>query len=133
VDLKYFFNNFILVILMVDTVVGVVDSKIAFNDWLKVELRVGLIELVEDIVGKDKLYKLLVDFSTVKRTIVAGLKPYYSKEELQGKKSVFVFNLAPARLVGIESNGMILAARNNENKYKVLLVDDSVPQGTKFE
>jgi len=113
--------------------VGVVSNKIPFTDWLKVELRVGLIELVEDIVGKDKLYKLSVDFGTEKRTIVAGLKPYFAKEELQGKKAPFVFNLAPAKLAGIESNGMILAAKNTENKYKVFFCDESIPQGTRLE
>ncbi len=113
--------------------VGVISNKVAFADWLKIELRVGLIELVEDIVGKDKLYKLSVDFGTEKRTIVAGLKPYFAKEELQGKKAPFVFNLAPAKLAGIESNGMILAARNTENKYKVFFADESIPQGTRLE
>jgi len=113
--------------------VGIVSTKVAFADWLKIELRVGLIELVEDIVGKDKLYKLSVDFGTEKRTIVAGLKPYFAKDELQGKKAPFVYNLAPAKLAGIESNGMILAARNNENKYKVFFCDDSIPAGTRLE
>ncbi len=106
---------------------------LAFKDWLSVDLRVGLIETVEDILGKDKLYKLLVDFASEKRTIVAGLKFYFTKEELIGKKAVFVFNLAPAKLGGVESNGMILAARNSEGKYRVFFADDSVMQGTKLE
>jgi methionyl-tRNA synthetase len=110
-----------------------VDNKVPFNEWLKIELRVGLIEAVEDIAGKDKLYKLSVDFGSEKRTIVAGLKPYYAKEELMNKKAPFVFNLVPAKLAGIESNGMILAARNTENKYKVFFSDESIPQGTRLE
>lgn len=113
----------------------VADTNVlAFNDWVKVELRVGLIELVEDIVGKDKLYKLSVDFGEQgKRTILAGLKPYYLKEEMLGKKTVFVFNLAPRAMAGFESQGMILAGKNNENKYKVVFVDDSIPKGTRLE
>ena len=106
---------------------------LAFEDWLKVELRVGLIESVEDIEGKDKLYKLSVDFATEKRTILAGLKQFYQKEELAGKKCVFVFNLAPKALAGIESQGMILAAHDKEGKYKVLFADDGVEAGTLFE
>lgn len=111
------------------------NPKLAFNDWLKAELRVGLIENVEEIANKDKLYKLSVDFGSEhgKRIIVAGLRPYYLKEELQGKKCPFVFNLAPAKLAGIESNGMILAARSSENKYRVFFSDDSVPQGSRLE
>ena len=113
---------------------AVVDKTLAFNDWLKIELRVGLIESVEDIVGKDKLYKLSVDFGAEgKRTILAGLKQYYSKEELSGKKTIFVFNLASRKMAGMESQGMILAAKNNEGKFKVIFIDESVPQGTKLE
>jgi len=106
---------------------------LAFEEWMKVELRVGLIENVEDIEGKDKLYKMTVDFATEKRTILAGLKPYYAKEELQGKKAAFVFNLAPRTMAGIESQGMILAMKNSENKFKITLIDESVPQGTRLE
>jgi methionyl-tRNA synthetase len=109
------------------------NLKISFSDWSKVDLRVGLIELVEDVVGKDKLFKLTVDFASEKRIILAGLKPFYSKEELQGKKTVFVFNLAPRPLAGIESNGMILAVKTSDGKYKITLIDDSVPQGAKLE
>ena len=109
-------------------------AKVSFADWSKMDLRVGLMELVEDVAGKDKLYKLSVDFGSAgKRVILAGLKPFYSKEELQGKKSIFVFNLVPRTMAGFESNGMILAARNNENKYKILFADDSIQQGTKME
>ena len=108
---------------------------LSFDEWKNVDLRVGLMELVEDIPGKDKLYKMTVDFGVEggKRTVVAGLKPFFAKEELQGKKSVFVFNLAPAKLAGIESNAMILAMRNSENKFKIAFIDDSVPQGARLE
>jgi len=125
---------------MADTVVtaenvtSVENNVLAFEDWTKVELRVGLIESVDDILGKDKLFKFSVDFGEQgKRTILAGLKPYYIKEELLGKKTVFVFNLAPRTMAGIASQGMILAAKNNENKFKITLIEDSVPQGTRLE
>lgn len=108
---------------------------VSFEDWIKIELRVGLIEEVEEIVGKDKLYKLSVDFGEDlgKRIILAGIKPYYSIDELKSKKTIFVFNLAPRTLAGFESQGMILAVKNNENKYKITFVDDSVLQGTRLE
>ena len=76
---------------------------------------------------------MVVDFGEEKRTVVAGLKPFYSIEELQGKKSVFVYNLDPVTLAGIESQAMILAARNENNEYKISIVDGSVLQGTKME
>ncbi len=106
---------------------------ISFEDWQKIDLRVGLIKEVEEIEGKDKLYKMTVDFGEEKRTVVAGLKQFYSIDELKGKKSVFVYNLEPVKLAGIESQAMILAAKNNEDKYKINFVDDSVEAGTKME
>jgi len=107
---------------------------ISFDDWVKVELRVGLIESVDDIEGKDKLYRFSVDFgSEGKRTILAGLKQYYSKDELLNKKTVFVFNLAPRALAGFESQGMILAGKTADGKYKITSIDDSIVQGTRLE
>ena len=108
---------------------------LSFDEWKNVDIRIGLIELVEDIAGKDKLYKMTVDFGAEvgKRTVVSGIKFYYTKEELQGKKAAFVFNLAPAKIAGIESQAMILGAVNSENKYRVFLMEDSVKQGTRVE
>jgi methionyl-tRNA synthetase len=110
------------------------NNIVTFNDWMKVELRVGKIEVVEDVVGKDKLYKFSVNFGEMgKRTILAGLKQYYTKEELLNKKTVFVFNLAPRPLAGSVSQGMILAAKTIEGKYKIVSIDDSVVEGTRLE
>ena len=106
---------------------------VSFDDWSSIDLRVGKIENVEEIEGKDKLYKMAVDFAEEKRTVVAGLKQYYSIEELTGKKAVFVYNLDPVKLAGIESQAMILAARNEDGEYKIAIVDNSVPSGTKME
>jgi methionine--tRNA ligase beta chain len=106
---------------------------VSFDEFQKVEMRVGLIEEVEEIEGKDKLYKLSVSFGDDKRTVVAGLKPFYSIEELKEKKAVFVSNLEPIKLAGIESQAMILAAKNSEDKYKVFFSDDSILEGTRLE
>ncbi len=106
---------------------------VSFEDWQKIDLRVGLIENVEDIAGKDKLYKLSVDFKESKRIVIAGLKFFFKKEDLLNKKAVFVFNLDPVKLAGINSEAMILAAKNSVNEYKVFFADDSIEQGTKLE
>ena len=92
-----------------------------FKDWQKLKLRVAKIIKVEDIEGADKLYKLTVDLGTEKRTICAGIKEHYSKEELQDKQIVVIKNLAPRKMRGIESQGMLLAAAS-ENHEKVILV-----------
>ncbi len=94
---------------------------VSFSDWQKIDLRVGKILKVEDVEGADKLYKLNVDIGEEKRTLVAGIKKYYSKEELKGKKVILFVNLEPKILKGIESQGMILAAVSEDEK-KVILI-----------
>ncbi|MDD3084049.1 MAG: hypothetical protein PHP82_03430 [Candidatus ainarchaeum sp.] len=106
---------------------------ISFDEWQKIDLRVGFIEKVEEIEGKDKLYKMIVDFEEEKRVVVAGLKSFFKKEELENKKAVFVYNLAPIKLAGIDSQAMILAAKNSSGEYKVFFADESVKKGTKLE
>ena len=81
----------------------------------------------------DKLYILEVEFSkSDKRTIVAGLKNYYSKKDLKGKKAIFAVNLEPAKIRGVESNGMILAASTPDHKKVIILtVDSDIETGSK--
>jgi methionine--tRNA ligase beta chain len=107
---------------------------VSFEQWSEIDLRVGLIEEVEEIEGKDKLYKLKVNFGEEVRTVVSGIKPDYpEKEFLKGKKVIFVYNLEPATICGIESQAMILGAINTDEKYSLSFIDDSVKEGTKME
>lgn len=99
-------------------------DEIKFEDWLRLDLRVGKILKVEDIGGADKLYKLKVDIGTEKRTLAAGIKEFYAKEELQGKLCVVFCNLKPRTMRGIESQGMILAA--DENGKPTLIVPENI-------
>ncbi|MGA2429127.1 MAG: methionine--tRNA ligase [Candidatus Acidiferrum sp.] len=85
-------------------------EKIGIEDFAKVEMRVGQIKTAERIVGADKLLKLTVDIGTEVRQICAGIAQYYEPEGLIGRKVVVVVNLAPRKLRGVESNGMIVAA-----------------------
>ncbi len=106
-----------------EKLVGVMDAKeVGFEDWEKLDLRVAKIEKVEDIEGADKLYKLSLDVGELgKRTICAGIKPFYSKEKLKGKRIIYFSNLKPRKLKGIDSQGMLLAA-SNKDKSKVSLI-----------
>jgi methionyl-tRNA synthetase len=88
---------------------GVVE-KIGIEDFAKVEMRVGQIKTAERIVGADKLLKLTVDIGSEVRQICAGIAQYYAPESLIDRKVVVVVNLAPRKLRGVESNGMIVAA-----------------------
>ncbi len=85
-------------------------DKIAIEDFAKVEMRVGQVKTAERIVGADKLLKLTVDIGTEVRQICAGIAQYYEPDSLIGRKVVVVVNLAPRKLRGVESNGMIVAA-----------------------
>ena len=87
-----------------------VSEKIGIEDFAKVEMRVGQIKTAERIVGADKLLKLTVDIGTEIRQICAGIAQYYEPESLIGRKVAVVVNLAPRKLRGVESNGMIVAA-----------------------
>ncbi len=97
------------------------ESIISYEDFAKLDLRVARISKVEEIEGADKLYKLTVDLGSEKRTVCAGIKPYYSKENLKGKKIILLANLAPRKLKGIESQGMILAAVSKDEKNVILI------------
>jgi methionyl-tRNA synthetase len=104
---------------------------IEFTDFQKVVLKVGEILEVEDIPKAKKLYKLKVDLGEEQpRTIVAGIKAYYTPEELKGKKVIVVANLKPKKLMGIESQGMLLAANDGEN-FSLLTVEKPVKNGTR--
>ena len=85
-------------------------EKIGIEDFAKVEMRVGQVKTAERIVGADKLLKLTVDIGSEIRQICAGIAQYYEPETLIGRKVVVVVNLAPRKLRGVESNGMIVAA-----------------------
>jgi len=98
-------------------------SQIAFEDFNKLDLRVGKITKVEEIPDADKLWKLTVDLGKEigKRTICAGIKQHYSRDELKNKKIIVIVNLAPRKMKGIESQGMLLAS-STENHEKVILL-----------
>ena len=108
--------------------------KVLFEDWKKLDLRIGKIGGVKDHPSADKLYILLVDLGKGEHDvqIVAGLKEDYNKDELIGKKIAVLRNLKPAVIRGVESQGMLLAAVFNEN---VVLIqpDKDIEIGAKVE
>jgi methionyl-tRNA synthetase len=91
------------------------EGTVPFNEFKKLNLVVGTVASVEPHPNADKLYVLKVDLGEAEpRTLVAGLKPYYEADDLQGKQLVVVANLEPANLRGVESRGMLLAAQEGE-------------------
>jgi methionyl-tRNA synthetase len=108
-------------------------AKIAIEDFAKVELRVGQVKSAEKVAGADKLLKLMVDIGDEIRQIVAGIAVSYQPEELVGRKVVIVANLAPRKLRGVESNGMIVAASTAEGKPVLCTFTEEVPVGAKLK
>ena len=110
-------------------------GKIGIEDFAKVEMRVGQIKTAERIVGADKLLKLTVDIGTEIRQICAGIAQYYEPEKLVGRKVAVVVNLAPRKLRGVESNGMIIAASVGPEGRPVLagFPDEDVEIGARLK
>ncbi len=109
-------------------------SKITIDDFAKVELRVGQIQSAERIQGADKLLKLMVDIGDEVRQVLAGIAMGYAPEELVGRKVVLVANLAPRKMRGLESNGMLLAASAGADGKPVLCTfAEDIPVGAKVK
>ncbi|WP_046159813.1 methionine--tRNA ligase [Caldanaerobacter subterraneus] len=104
---------------------------ITIEDFSKVQLRVAEILEAEKVEGSDKLIKMKLKVGEEIRQIVGGIGKYYSSEELIGKKIIIVYNLQPRKLMGIESQGMLLAA-TNEGKMALLTVDKDIESGSKI-
>lgn len=105
-------------------------EMVTFDEFKKMDLRVGEILKAEKVEGTDKLVKMEVDIGTEKRTMVAGVADVYSPDELEGKKLIVIVNLKPAVIRGIESQGMLLAAEV-EGKAIIPFFDADVPAGAK--
>jgi len=109
------------------------DGKISIDDFAKVELRVAQVKTAERVKGADKLLRLEVDLGTEVRQIVAGIAEAYEPESLIGRKVVIVANLAPRKLRGLESNGMIVAASPEGGKAVLAGFLEDVPLGTRLK
>ncbi|MGD0791014.1 MAG: methionine--tRNA ligase [Terriglobales bacterium] len=109
------------------------DGKISIDDFAKVELRVAQVKTAERVKGADKLLRLEVDLGTEIRQLVAGIAEAYEPETLIGRKVVIVANLAPRKLRGLESNGMIVAASPEGGKPVLAGFLEDVPIGTRLK
>ena len=102
---------------------------ITFDDFKKVELKIARIVEAEEVPGTEKLLKLQIDLGGEKRQIVAGIKKVYQAKDIIGREIAVVVNLEPRMVMGIESNGMLLAA-SDEAGPVLLRPDKDVPPGS---
>jgi methionyl-tRNA synthetase len=112
--------------------VSSVSDKIPLGDFQKVDLRVAEVVAAEKVEKSKRLLKLTVKVDEETRTLVAGVAEHYDPAALVGKKVVIVANLEPATLMGVESNGMVLAATHGET-VSLLTLDKDVPSGSKVK
>ncbi|MBP5212660.1 MAG: methionine--tRNA ligase subunit beta, partial [Pyramidobacter sp.] len=112
------------------------EPEIGIEDFAKVELRVAQITHVEEVKKARSLYKLDLDLGYEKRTIVSSIKAFYKPEELEGRRIIVVVNLKPAKMCGILSNGMLLAAESGthgqpDEKISLLAPAEDIPLGSR--
>ena len=107
------------------------DNKITIDDFMKVDLRTAKVLAAEKVPNSKKLIKLSIDVGAEQRTLVAGIAEAYEPEQLVGRTIVMVFNLKPAKLMGIESNGMVLAASPEGGKPTLVGFASDVPPGVR--
>src|SRR3989344_1585141 len=100
------------------------------DDFVKLEMRVGTVVEAEEVEGSDKLIKQIVDFGDEKRQILSGIKKWYKPDSLVGKQFVYVTNLEPRLMMGLQSQGMLLAV--GEDKPVILKPSKKVPNGSKI-
>ncbi len=109
-------------------------NYISIDDFAKVLLAVGTIEQCDEVPKSDKLYKLQIDFGDKgKRQILAGIKKAYAANELMGKQVVCVINLKPRKMLGLESQGMVLAAQDAQGKPQIISLASPVPNGVRLK
>lgn len=104
-------------------------KEITYDDFMKMDLRVGQVKTAEKVEKSNKLIKMTVDTGLDTRTILSGIAKHFSPEEMVGKKVVVLTNLAPRKIMGVESQGMLLFAENNDGELKAVTPDNSAQNG----
>ena len=106
--------------------------EISFEEFQKLDLRIGKILEAKQIPGSRNLIKMAVDFGTEKRQAVAGLLQWYKPQELVGKKCAFILNLQRRKLMGVESQCMVFAAEDDEGNVVILQPEKDIAEGSRI-
>jgi methionine--tRNA ligase beta chain len=111
---------------------GSLSTEIPFDEFQKLDLRIGKIVEAAQIPGSRNLIKMMIDFGTEKRQAVAGLLKWYKPEDLVGKKCAFILNLQHRVMMGVESQCMIFAAEDEAGNVVVLQPEKDIVEGSKI-
>jgi len=106
--------------------------EISFEEFQKLDFRVGKIAEANQIAGSRNLIRMIIDFGSEKRQAVAGLLQYYKPESLVGKKCAFILNLQKRKMMGVESQCMILAAEDDKGNVVILQPEKDVSEGSRI-
>lgn len=106
--------------------------EISFEEFQKLDMRIGRILEANQISGSRNLIRMIVDFGTEKRQAVAGLLQWYKPEDLTGRKCAFILNLQRRKLMGVESQCMIFAAEDDKGNVVILQPERDIAQGSKI-
>jgi methionine--tRNA ligase beta chain len=109
-----------------------VKMEISFEEFQKLDLRVGKVIEANQVAGSRNLIRMIVDFGAEKRQAVAGLLQWYKPESLVGKKCAFILNLQRRKLMGVESQCMILAAEDDKGNVIILQPEKDIVEGSKI-
>jgi len=112
--------------------VGERQMEISFEEFQKLDMRVGKVLEANQIPGSRNLIRLIVDFGTEKRQAVAGLLRWYKPEDLVGKKYAFILNLQRRKFMGVESQCMILAAEDTQGNVILLQPEKDIVEGSRI-
>jgi methionyl-tRNA synthetase len=104
--------------------------EITFDDFSKLDIRIGKVLAAEKMEKSNKLLKLTIDTGVDKRTVLSGIALHFSPQEMVGKQVTLIANLAPRKMMGIESLGMVLMAEDGEGKLKLVQTSDAVSPGS---
>jgi len=107
-------------------------AEISFNEFMKLDMRVGKVVEAKQIAGSRNLIRMIVDFGTEKRQSVAGLLQWYKPEELVGNKYAFILNLQRRKFMGIESQCMVFAAEDDNGNVVLIKPEKDVEVGSKI-
>jgi len=106
--------------------------EVSFKEFQKLDLRIGKIAEANHILGSRNLIRIMVDFGTEKRQAVAGLLQWYQPQDLVGKKCVFILNLQKRKVMGVESQCMVLAAEDDRGNVTLLQPEKDLAVGSKI-
>ncbi|HVP92988.1 MAG TPA: methionine--tRNA ligase subunit beta [Acidobacteriota bacterium] len=111
---------------------GDAELEISFEEFQKLDMRVGRILEANQIPGSRNLIRMIVDFGTEKRQAVAGLLQWYKPEDLVGRKCVFILNLQRRKMMGVESQCMIFAAEDDKGNVVIIQPEKDIAEGSKI-